>query len=217
MQQVRKIVRRTTRRIVGSIAIPHLCDQLIEWESMLERDAIYLLGFLPCVRRISAQPLELEYVENLVTRRHIPDLLVETTRSRDLIEVKPQSKVAGIQERTKLVTPIAREKGYGYRVLTDQSIRIQPRLSNIKLLMRYRAVLPAPNAVSALNMAFSERPQWKMGDLLLRCEDVNLIDIYAMLVHHMLYADLNLPISANTEVMRFSNEPEVSLYETLFD
>lgn len=63
---------------------------LVGYESLLERDRLWLADFDPTVRRIASQPLSLTGRDGDVLRRHVPDFLLEVAGSAYLlVDVKP--------------------------------------------------------------------------------------------------------------------------------
>ncbi|MFT4163940.1 MAG: TnsA-like heteromeric transposase endonuclease subunit [Microlunatus sp.] len=68
---------------------------LVGYESLLERDRLWLADFDPMVRRIASQPFWISGRDGDVLRRHIPDFLLEVADSRYVVvDVKPAEMLA---------------------------------------------------------------------------------------------------------------------------
>lgn len=111
----------------------------IWWESQIERDYIYLLEFDSEVLAYREQPLRIRYDHDGKEHHYTPDFLVERADVKDIVEVKPASEVSREPNQTLFhaVAPLCRHSGYRFTVVTDEMIRVQPQLDNIKLLWRY--------------------------------------------------------------------------------
>lgn len=67
---------------------------LVGYESLLERDRLWLADFDPTVRWIASQPLWLTTREESASRRHVPDFLVEhVDGTYTVVDVKPEDLV----------------------------------------------------------------------------------------------------------------------------
>lgn len=133
---VRKVVTPSGRGIRGYFPSRKM-GRMIEWESLLERDAILLLEFSPAVVRYREQPVRIDFYLDGEPRRYIPDFEAELANDGIThIEVKPASKLAK-PEIAHRYWAIARhyEKGdTGFQILTEKELRAEPRLSNLRLL-----------------------------------------------------------------------------------
>jgi hypothetical protein len=65
----------------------------IWWESQLERDYIYLLEIDTDAVAYCEQPFTIAYDRHNRRKKYTPDFLVERRCSKQVIEVKPKSKV----------------------------------------------------------------------------------------------------------------------------
>ncbi|MCG8996080.1 TnsA endonuclease N-terminal domain-containing protein [Laribacter hongkongensis] len=114
--------------------------RMVAFESLLERDALILLDLSPSVTHIKEQPFTLHYPDGERIRRYTPDFALELIDDSVLIlEVKPAAKLVdrSISQRFRLIA-LEMEKGnHRFQIITDQEIRREPRLSNLKLLHRY--------------------------------------------------------------------------------
>lgn len=200
----RKITNRAGfKKVVGKF--PSLkMGRTVRWESQIERDFLYLLEFDPDVLFFIEQPEEISYVYVSKIHRYYPDFYVERASAKELVEIKPASKVNDPDNKVKFLAgeEYCREKGYLFRVVTDEQIREGSLLGNIKLLYRY-AVVNVPNEF-----------RLHARDLIENCGAMNFEEFisilnekfgqeaigntYSLLYHRLLIADLNKPLSDTT-------------------
>jgi len=109
------------------------------YESLLERDFMYLLDYDRNVSYWHEQPLRIHFSHGGKVHRYTPDLEVHRASQKQLIEVKPKHQVdSGKWEVLfRAASSICEEEGYQFLVVTDEIIRVQPRLENVKLLWKY--------------------------------------------------------------------------------
>lgn len=138
--QARKVVTRSGRKLRGYFPSVK-AGRMIEWESLLERDAILLFEFSPGVKSFREQPELIQYMDGDVIRRYFPDFGLTTTNI-ELIhcEVKPEKQLLLPEVAHKLtrITEHYAAIGHAYRILTDKVIRQQPLHGNVTLLARMR-------------------------------------------------------------------------------
>lgn len=214
MAGVRRIVHGSPWRVVGAVSPPNGSD-LIEWESTLERDAIYLLVFSPFVKGLRSQPLHLEYWDGTSLRQHTPDLLADTHGGSTLVEVKRQAVLENTKWRTPLVRREAERLGYRYVILKDTVIRREPRLSNVRTLLRYRAIrVPSASVADALDAIASYG--FITVSTLLNETGLSLAQMYALVAQHHFFVDLHLPLNLTTIVSRDATNLRSDIYEDLF-
>lgn len=61
---------------------------LVDYESLLERERLWLADFDPGVRWIASQPFWLSGRDNSTLRRHVPGFLLQTTTGYAVVDVK---------------------------------------------------------------------------------------------------------------------------------
>ena len=67
---------------------------LVGYESLLERDRLWLADFDPTVRGIASQPFWMSGRDGSVLRRHVPDFMLKTDTGFVVIDVKPKKMLA---------------------------------------------------------------------------------------------------------------------------
>lgn len=114
-------------------------DRMLEWESYDELNAFRLLDCDVSVRRFLEQPCEVVYKISGEVKRHYPDIYVEANREKQLWEVKDDVRAsqADVVARTTLLTEALKAHGFTYRLVLGSELRVQPRLQNANILLRY--------------------------------------------------------------------------------
>ena len=120
--------------------------------SSLERDLLYLLEVDPKIRAYLTQPMALRYREGELIRTHLPDVLSLANDQETLIEVKYADEAAlpEMRRRTQILEAGLGRHGVAYRVLTEKIIRVEPRLTNARILCRYRWLTPDQRVLEPL-------------------------------------------------------------------
>lgn len=197
----RKITNRAGfKKIVGKF--PSLkMGRTVMWESQIERDFLYLLEFDPDVLFFIEQPEEISYVYLSKTHRYYPDFYVKRLSHKELVEIKPTSKMNDPDNKVKFLAgeEYCQEKGYIFRVVTDKQIREGNLLKNIKLLYRYATV----NVPEEFGLQTKELVE-NCGELNFR-ELISILkerfgqvaigNTYSLLYYQFLVADLEKPLS----------------------
>ncbi len=176
----------------------------VRWESKLERDFLYLLEFDPDVILYREQPMRILYSLDGKTRRYTPDLLVERKHKKQIVEVKPKDKVfeGNNVQRFLVISRICRVRGYEFKVVTDEMIRLQPRLNNIKLLWKYARVPIHPQHQIYCSEIFSKRQEVCLSEVIgaFELNGIGRQIAFAMLYHGVLSVDLRLPINSDSVI-----------------
>ena len=91
---------------------------LIGYESLLERDRLWLADFDPAVRWIASQPFWLSGRDGSTLRRHAPDFLLQTTNGYTVVDVKPEPLLEepGVAEVLAWTGRLCAAKGWAYEV-----------------------------------------------------------------------------------------------------
>lgn len=201
----RKITNTGTLKNIGKF--PSLKNGKLVWfESHLERDFIYLTEFDKETIQYREQPFKVQYLLDRKTHNYFPDFLVVKKNKKQVIEIKPQSKVEKDEfvYFSKVMANHLAKEGYEYLVITDSTIRLQPKLFNIKLLWRYaRMPITTKHKVliyelfsSSSNLLFSE-----VCSFLSQCKEQKEL-VYALLFHGYLLTDIENQIIADSLISR---------------
>lgn len=141
---VRKVVTRSGKRFRGKFPSRKL-GRMVQWESLLERDAILVLEHRPDVDWYEEQPSEEIYYDAYGTPwRYTPDFGVRLTDGSEFhIEVKPSGKLVDVDlcHKLALIERRYRETGRHFEIWTEREIRAEPRFSTLRTIHRARVRL----------------------------------------------------------------------------
>lgn len=130
----RMVVTHSPGHTVRSINLPHLQQTAIEADSSLERDFVYVALAFPLLKTIHHQPFELK----LEAGRYTPDFLIEfKDGSKAVIEVKPESKLAGFAEKLAQAEAKLAEHSIAFVLAHDTILRRNNLAGCAKQIRRY--------------------------------------------------------------------------------
>ena len=158
MPAARKVVTRAPHRRVGLIACPWFQPDVIEYESLLERDFVRLALLDPQVSSISHQPFSLNLGE---FGNYVPDFLLEGPGRRLVVEVKPEERALNTKNKPRLACAerVLQERGFDFLIATEKFIRQDKRHERASILLRYaRSQLPTDLSQRVAKVA-SRHPQ----------------------------------------------------------
>lgn len=191
----RNVVNRSGRGFRGYF--PSLkMKQMIGWESIQERNAIYLFEFSPGVASYRGQPELIYYADGTEFRKYYPDFEITTTGGISVqIEVKPSSKLLQKKYADKYRAIAAHYQSLGrhYQILTEKEIQREPLFSNLKKLKRYyRPGNELKGVLNQIALALKHGPQ---PQSVLEMDEAT---IWRLLALGYLRCDLAAPITAST-------------------
>ena len=135
-QRSRDVVRPTGTIMRGKFP-SRKNGRMMQFEGLLERDAMYLFETSSKILRYREQPLKLRYPDGNRLRTYTPDFeLVLDTGETILIEIKHHSSLEhqDVKHQLERITEHLTQSGQSFLVLTDDSIRREPRLTNLKCI-----------------------------------------------------------------------------------
>jgi hypothetical protein len=204
-QPVRKVVTKRTKRVVGYFSSVKMSG-LVPWESYLEYDYLCLLEVDNTISTFAAQPELLLYPYEGKIRRYYPDLRIgEANRTRRVVEVKYQSDAddSDNKELFDVFRDIYASRKVRYDVVTERTIRQQPRLANARLLLEARDSTPSKQLLLQLAEAFTVHRPATLGDLeaTLRFPSTRRGDLFGMALRGHFDIDITrTPLSADSRV-----------------
>jgi hypothetical protein len=176
------------------------------YESLLERDLMYLLDYERDVSYWHEQPLRIRFSHGGKVHHYTPDMEVHRTSQKQLIEVKPKHKVESGEWDVlfRAASSICEQEGYEFMVLTDEVIRMQPRLENVKLLWKYARTPVLPQHQIICSQFFQSRKDElvTLGDLvqLFTRKQLPTQTLYSLLFWGALDFDLMQPLDECSEI-----------------
>ncbi|WP_228061929.1 TnsA endonuclease N-terminal domain-containing protein [[Phormidium] sp. LEGE 05292] len=178
----------------------------IWFESLIERDYMYLLEIDPDVESYRSQPLTISYTISNKQLKYTPDFLVKRKKFQQIVEIKPESKVHSPKNIRlfRCVAPLCQEQGYSFVVVTDKMIRVQPLLDNVKLLYRYaREPLTYKNYIDC-HQYFKERISTSLqaAQQDLTTKQISFKILMKLIFSGVLETDLMKPINSESLITR---------------
>ncbi|MAZ86084.1 MAG: hypothetical protein CL693_00360 [Cellvibrionaceae bacterium] len=182
----------------------HRTFKMVLVESLLEKDYCFHLEADSNVSRYYPQPktlrLNSQYLKN---REYTPDFEVHfRDGGRAFVEVKKDFNTLDeiYLHKLQLASVEMQRSGYDFLCVDERQIRVQPLLSNLKRLQRYRG--PSSNNSGALSLLKSSIPAPKiLNDLLENPLGIRLETIYRFIANGQIVADLSeIKLSLNAEV-----------------
>lgn len=115
--------------------------RMIQYESLLERDIIYILEYDKNISKYFEQPVEIKCMYFGVIRKHYPDFkCVFADGHTELWEAKPYNKLEDpdVKKNIYLGESYCQQRGWIYKVITDKQIYSNSLVDNIQFLTYYR-------------------------------------------------------------------------------
>jgi hypothetical protein len=202
---VRKV---TNNRFKSIFLFPSLKMGKQVWaDSPLEEDYLHLLDPDGEVTFFKEQPLKIYYTLAGKSRiySYTPDFLVRRGDKIQIVEVKPITKVYDAKNQLlfRIATRACREKGYDFIVVTDEFIRRQPRLDNLKAFRRYATIpVGSPRLHLYCHDFFSSTPEARIDELarFFESKRVSKGTVYSLLYWGVLHIDLMKPVGGDSLV-----------------
>lgn len=196
----REVVRPTGGIVRGKFP-SRKNGRMIHHEGLLELDAIYLFEASPQIVQYREQPVTISYPDGTRLRRYTPDFeLVLTTGEIVLIEVKPMRSLKNDEVAHKLdcVAAHLKRSGQIFVVLTDEIIRQEPYLSNLRWVYHQAPRLsPSVEAGRIAVRRFSHRFPLSIGEAVGVFGECG-VDPYSLLLAGHLRCELGQAVSLDT-------------------
>jgi len=222
-QEENMAVRKVSNRggnIVGHFPSLKL-GRMVGFESLIERDFVYLLDYEPAVEHFSEQPLVIEYQHAGRKRRYTPDFHVICGGHPFLFECKPAQLVDDPKNQIKFEAARSwcQEQGWTFGIVTDEHLASNWRIANIKLLTQFARYSIGPEIKGLIFGFLSSVPgPVKVSDVM---QEVNqkepqsvMIPILHMAFHHEVHIPLNdskITVDSPIALSVFSDESGVLL------
>lgn len=186
-------------------------NELVDFESSLERDYIHILEFDENVRYYYEQPLKIEFND----RYYVPDFYVEYwSGEKEVVEIKYNIDL--IENASKYVTKFqaadefCSNNGLTFRILTESDIRNE-YLFNIKFLnavqiMRNGIESEYFNEFELLETNLRKLKRTTINNLLDLCTSCELKRaeliqyLWLMVIHRKIKVDLNKKLNMEAEI-----------------
>ena len=181
--RVRRVVTRSGKRFRGKTPSRKCGGRMVQWESLLERDAIHLFEAHPLVVSYQEQPsIETYYDDDNMPRRYIPDFALTLADGSLLhIEVKCQAQLArkSVSRKYELISRSFREQGRAFRILTEAELRLTPRCEAIRQIREASKTPLSAADVRVLLEALGETGRWTLREATQRIGRANVLRLIA--------------------------------------
>lgn len=187
---------------------------MVEYESLLEKDAIYLFEHSPGVKSFQEQPELVMYEYENKIRKYYPDFAVTLNSGAVIhIEVKPQIKLNCPDLSARFTAIINRYENHSaeFLILTELIIRKEPLFTNLKTINSVRKYhLDIEKTFLKCKHLINSSAQYTAKEL---SEVFGKTEVLIMLARHLIVCDLNLSVWADLNFVKFFKEDD---HDTLF-
>ncbi|MHB8884710.1 MAG: hypothetical protein ACYC5H_06430 [Methylovirgula sp.] len=171
---IRNVVTGRSDGYTGRVPFARLLTTCA-YESLLSGDFLLLTSaFEPDVAKIDSEPFRLSLLTDTGESYWTPDYrILRNSGARELIEVKPvkcvhperdklrgrgPDKASDPTARYEWMRQAANAAGYKFRLVTEDQIRVEPRLGNAALILRCAALMFPPAWLLQARKALAAHP-----------------------------------------------------------
>ncbi len=203
---VRKVSNRGGN-IIGRFPSLKL-NRMVAFESLIERDLIYLLDFEQDVTWFAEQPLTISYPHEGKIRSYTPDFHIIRGGQNILVECKPQKYINTDNNRRKFAAAQAwcAAKGWMFQVVSDEQLQRDYRVRNVKFLTQFARYEIGPEVKNCIRVFLASVPNpVRIAEVIVAVAperpQMTIIPILHLAFHHELILPLDeAPISINSLV-----------------
>jgi hypothetical protein len=185
------------RRWVGKFPSLKL-SRMVGYQSLIERDFIYLLDFDAAVTTYAEQPFSLHYRDGSKQKRYTPDFSFTCHSQTYLVECKHHEFVRPEENRLKWVAAQqwCEERGAVFVVVTEAAIRAGYRLENVKLLTDYaRYTIDEPTKIVILQAVATATAPLTVADLMTAVSPSHPQAAITPILHMVYHRQLFIPLA----------------------
>lgn len=198
-------------------------QRMVAFESLVERDYIYLLDFDHQVSTYQEQPFPIYYQEAGKKRHYTPDFYFIRQDHSYLVECKHHKHVEDAVNRPKweAARHWCRENGATFYVVTDAYLRTGYRLENIKLLTDHaRHTIDVNLKARLLCLMLGSNPPATIAELMTALSPQQPQTAITPILHWVYHQELFIPldespISVQSPVSLASQSEVSCLYSVL--
>lgn len=166
LRRVREPVSRSKSGVQGKVS-DVLHGRSRHAESQNELKAFQVLMATARADAWHEQPFALDYYREGTKHRYTPDILVTWGTHREVVEVKEDSEADLAENRARFafISELLAERDYQFRLWKASEIRAEPRLTNARLILRYRCSPVPPAEHERIRQAFSALSEMSLRTL----------------------------------------------------
>ncbi len=182
---------------------------MVEYESLLERDAIYLFEHSPGVVSFQEQPEVIMYEYENKIKKYYPDFSVTLNSGIVIhIEIKPQSILNQPLISGKFEAIIQRYKNHSaqFLILTELTIRKEPLFSNLKEINNFKKYhIDIEISFTKLKKFLIVNDPYSVKEI---SEKYGKTEVLIMLANRLLFCDLHQSLWADSNILRTFKEDD---------
>lgn len=178
----------------------------VGYDSYLDLDFIRFCESEPRITFLRNRPCTLFYIdERSVTRPHVPAFAAIRAGAGAIVDTMYASEAARFASRTKALARELASRGIFYDVMTEHDIRFEPRLSNVRELLRGLGTEPDPAFAAAVVELLTALPDGlalgSIPDILGVARDARYA-LYAMILDGTIrLADPDAPLTPRSKIV----------------
>lgn len=199
-QRARKIVRPTGGIVRGKFP-SRKNGRMVHHEGLLELDAIYLFEASPLIVRYREQPRTIHFPDGARLRKYTPDFELELAGGELItVEVKPTRSLRNdeVQHKFDCVADHMRRSSISFVILTETSIRTEPRLSSLRRIY-HRAARTPPTKDALKRSLLKHGARFPLSiDTATRLLQSDGIDPYSLLLAGQVLCPLDTDVDGDT-------------------
>lgn len=177
--------------------------RMIHHEGLLELDAIYLFEASPLITKYREQPRLIQFPDGGRLRRYTPDFELELQSGELIIvEVKPSRSLSNeeVQHKLNCIHEHMQRNSSQFEVLTEVTIRLAPRLANLRWIY-HRAARTPPTPASIERVVDRHRAGFPLAiQAAINLTQDTGIEPFSMLLAGALQCSLDGQISYDTQL-----------------
>ncbi|MCK0069412.1 TnsA endonuclease N-terminal domain-containing protein [Kordiimonas laminariae] len=156
-----------------------------------------MLEFHKDVLSYAEQPKTFQLIVNGQQTRYTPDFLVQLTTGQIYEEIKPSKQIAKYAAVFDAFEATLADEGTAFAVLTENEIRIEPFLPNIRYLLKFRSYQPPASMLEDCIQLARGNPQLPLSkyERLFAASSIPNFMAYWLLSEHYFSCDLHTPLT----------------------
>lgn len=197
-------------------------NRMVGYQSLIERDFIYLLDFDPAVSTYCEQPFAIRYTTDGKRRRYTPDFSLTYNQQQLLIECKHHQymQLAENIPKWRAASDWCSAHEATFYVITEQMMRHGCYLANVKRLTQSARYIVPPQTKTKIHSLLQANSAMSIGELTTLLQPQSPATILTAILHsayhQFLWIPLSVPITPDSIItLRRSHPSQTSLLKLL--
>lgn len=197
-------------------------NRMVGYQSLIERDFIYLLDYDPAVSTYCEQPLAIGYTTDGKRRRYTPDFSLTYNQQQFLVECKHHQymQLAENIPKWRAASDWCSAHHTTFYVITEQMMRRGYYLANVKRLIQAARYTVTPDIKITVQSLLQANSALSIGELTTllhpQSQTTTLTAILHLAYHQFLWIPLSVPITPDSIItLRRSHPPQASFLKLL--